>query len=352
MQKVLIVGEVLELGRTEEVYGRGFADFGCEVKHFNWTEADPSFFARSFKDKLAWRLGWQMLARSANQKLLQTAKEFQPDLTLIIAPNLVPPESIQALKKYGLVFIFYTDNPFDLHHTHSNTWVRSGFSLIDAAFIWSQELVDKLIENGVKNAFFHPFCSDVQYHYPKKQSNPLYDVAFIGNWDPSYKREKYLKAIADYRLGIWGTDYWVTRCTETSLHSLCKGACSYSEIPEILGSAKMGLNILRPQNETGHNIRTFEIPACGVVTMSERTQELLNLFIEDKEAVYFSSPEELKQKVEFVLQNENEAKSIAEGGYKKALSYTINQRIVEIFNLYTKMKKSLEAGSVELLGKG
>ena len=311
MKKVLIVGQTLELGRTEEVYGRGFSALGCEVQHLTWHEAAPSLVSGLFWDKVTWRLAWQLRARTANQKLVEIGNQFQPDLTLVISPLLLHPDSILALQQHGLVFVFFTDNPVDGHHTHSNSWVRGGLILWDAAFIWSEELVERLSENNVKKPVFHPFCSDVEYHFPKKQSNPAYDVAFIGNWDVSRKREQYLKAIANYRLGLWGSNYWNTHCQEPALKGLCQGMCSYAEIPEILGSAKMGLNILRPQNEEGHNIRTFEIPATQTLMLSERSRELLNLFVEDKEAVYFSSPDELRQKIEYLLQNPENIKLIA-----------------------------------------
>lgn len=330
MQKVLIVGQTLELGRTEEVYGRGFSDIGCEVKYFTWIEAEPSLFSRSFSHRVAWRLAWQLLAKPANQKLIQLANDFKPDLTFVVSPNLLQPKSIQALQQHGLVFVFFTDNPLDTHHTHTNSWIRRSFPLWDAAFIWSRELVEGLVKNGVKKAFFHPFCSDVQYHFPDKQTNPIYDVAFIGNWDDSLKREQYLRAISDYRLGIWGSDYWITRCKETSLSGFVKGTCNYTEIPAVLGSAKMGLNILRPQNEMGHNIRTFEIPASGIMMLSERSQDLLSLFEEDKEAIYFSHPDELNQKVSYLLQNEHLIDPITKAGYQKAMQHTISQRISEI----------------------
>lgn len=340
MQKVLIVGQVLEVGRTEEVYGRGFSALGCEVKHFTWKEAVPSLFSRSFSQRVAWRLAWQLLARSANQALIEMANQFQPDLTFVVSPNLVRPSSIQALQQHGLVFVFFTDNPLDQHHTHSNSWVRQGLPLWDAVFIWSQELAKHLTKNGVKKVVFHPFCSDVQYHFPKRQTSPIYDVAFIGNWDASRKREQYLKAISHHRLGIWGSDYWVTHCRETSIRGLCKGMCTYVEIPEFLGSAKIGLNILRPQNESGHNIRTFEIPATGTLMLSERSLELLNLFEEDREAVYFSSPDELNKKVEHLLQNDSLTKSIAAAGYKKAIKHTVADRVAEITNFYKQVKYS------------
>lgn len=340
MQKVLIVGQVLQLGRTEEVYGRGFSNLGCEVKYFTWKEAESSLFSRSFSQRMVWRLAWQLLARSANQKLIDMANQFQPDLTFVVSPNLVRPSTIQALQQNGLVFVFFTDNPLDKHHTHSNAWIRGGLPLWDAVFIWSQELAKHLTEKGVKKVIFHPFCSDVQYHFPNRQTNPIYDVAFIGNWDASRKREQYLKAISHFRLGIWGSDYWVTHCRETSIRGLCKGMCTYAEIPEVLGSAKIGLNILRPQNESGHNIRTFEIPATGTLMLSERSRELLNLFEEDREAVYFSSPGELNQKVEYLLQNDILTKYIAETGYKKSLKHTITDRVAEIISFYKQVKYS------------
>ncbi|MGJ5673021.1 MAG: CgeB family protein [Nostochopsis sp.] len=348
MKKILIVGDTLEIGRTEEVYGRGFSAYGCEVQYFNWQEARSSLSFGSLWDKVAWRLAWQPLARLANQKLVEIVNQFQPDLTLVISPLFLHPDSILAFQQYGLAFVFFTDNPVDEHHTHTNYWVQQGLFLWDAAFIWSQELVECLIKKGVKRAFFHAFCSDVEYHFPKRQTNPVYDVAFIGNWDASRKREKYLKAIADFRLGLWGSNYWNTHSQEPALKGLCQGMCSYEQIPELLGSAKMGLNILRPQNEEGHNIRTYEIPATGTLMLSERSRELLNLFVEDKEAVYFSNPDELKQKVEYLLQNPALIKSISEAGYKKSLENTITNRVTQMATLYQKLP-SVVASSGDVL---
>ena len=343
MKKVLIVGENLEIGRTEEVYSRGFSSLGCEVQLFTWEEATSSLSPGSLWGRVAWRLAWQLLGNLANNKLLEKANQFKPDLTLVISPRLIHPDSILALQQYGLVFVFYTDNPIDAHHTHTNSWVQGGFPLWDAAFIWSQELVKRLKDNGVKKAFFHPFCSDVEYHFPQRQINPVYDVAFIGNWDASRKREQYLKAIANYRLGLWGSNYWNTHCQESSLKGLCQGMCSYQEIPQVLGSAKMGLNILRPQNEEGHNIRTYEIPITKTLMLSERSHELLNLFVEDKEAVYFSNPEELKQKVEYLINNPVLIELIAEAGYQKALENTITDRVAEMATLYQQLKSDRDS---------
>jgi spore maturation protein CgeB len=68
--------------------------------------------------------------------------------------------------------------------------------------------------------------------------------------------------------------------------------------------------------------------------LSERSQDLLNLFEEDREAVYFSNPDELRRKVEYLLQSPSLIQSIAEAGYKKAMQHTIVERIIDIKNVY------------------
>ncbi len=53
--------------------------------------------------------------------------------------------------------------------------------------------------------------------------------------------------------------------------------------------------------------------------IAERTNEHLDLFEENKEAVYFSNDCELLEKVKYYLENEKERLSISNNGYNKCV---------------------------------
>jgi spore maturation protein CgeB len=66
--------------------------------------------------------------------------------------------------------------------------------------------------------------------------------------------------------------------------------------------------------------RSFEIPACKSVMLSERTSVLVNYFEEDVEAFYFSSVTELLSKVSYLLNNDNLLQCVSENAFKRSIN--------------------------------
>ncbi len=82
-------------------------------------------------------------------------------------------------------------------------------------------------------------------------------------------------------------------------------------------------------------MRTLEIPACGGFMLHERSDEVLELFEEGKDVACFSTPQELKEKINYYLNHEEERMQMAKTAYRKVGSQNTflcrAKRILEIY---------------------
>ena len=88
----------------------------------------------------------------------------------------------------------------------------------------------------------------------------------------------------------------------------------------------------RKGNRDTQDSRTFEIPACKVFMLAERSILHEQFFEENREAVLFATKEELLEKVRYFLANSEERKTIAEAGYKKNFEagYSHTDRLISV----------------------
>jgi len=82
---------------------------------------------------------------------------------------------------------------------------------------------------------------------------------------------------------------------------------------------------------SGQDTNTYwEVPACGVALLAERrTITIENNFTEDKEALFFDSPEEVVGRCIAAMQNRKRLKKMAFAGRAKVLKYHTAEKRVE-----------------------
>jgi hypothetical protein len=68
----------------------------------------------------------------------------------------------------------------------------------------------------------------------------------------------------------------------------------------IISSSAVCLNLLRPQNQGSHNMRTFELPAMGGLMLTCRTEEQQEFFPENESCFMYADVGELKAKIEYI----------------------------------------------------
>ena len=107
------------------------------------------------------------------------------------------------------------------------------------------------------------------------------------------------------------------------------------EMIEIFQRTRINLNLTASSQDNHRNQikgRTFEIPGSGGFQLSEYADRIEDYFHVDKEIVCFKSFDEMKAKIKYYLDHEEERASIAEAGYRRAIGeHTYEKRFNVLF---------------------
>lgn len=332
--KLLLYGSQRK-GSNNISFVRAFEQLGLQVHCFDDETLYDSQLARfgghSLVGKMANRLLHQQLSAPLQKLFERQAAEVKPDVILVIKGYYLRPDTIKRVRRAhssAKIVCFNPDNPFNTwQRGSSNEWIRASIPLYDWYFIWGKFLLDPLRQAGAQRAEYLPFAYDPELRYPVKltQDEKTYfgsDIAFVGGWDE--EREWWLSALIDFDLKIWG-DRW--NRANRRLRAKWQGREAYGEdFAKVCAAAKININLVRRQNVPGHNMRTFEVPACGGFLLGTRADEQLDFFAEDREMAYFSSPEELVTKAQRYLTHDEIRAAIAYAGYVKVKSHTFKDR--------------------------
>lgn len=302
-------------------------------------EVEPVFHKDIFKIfprpciSLEWRLCNGPITYLVNRAFLKRALEFRPDLVWTEMGKLTYANTLRQIKeKCNCILVnSYSDDFLDPMKV-SRHYNRS-VELYDYIFTPRDINFAELYRRGAKRAgkFWKGF--DYEVHLPQKltkEEQKVYstDVVFAGHYEPSREEPFSELAKAIERFKIWGNG-WKKCVAEFPPGVIQYRGAEGHEYRKALCGAKIALQHMARWSRDTQSSRSFEIPACGVMLLAERTDDHLACFEEDKEAVFFSSTEELIEKAKFYLRNDALRKRIAEAGYKRCVEsgYSNHDRI-------------------------
>jgi spore maturation protein CgeB len=327
--KILIAGDWLF-----PMYEKAFADsltvLGHEVFEFSWSSYYKSLLGR-FESKYC-VVG--PLTQKFNVDLLSHVATRMPAVVLLWRGTNILPSTLKKIKKLGNIKIASYNHddfsgpglgaPVPWHHKRLWRLFIECAPLIDFHFVKRGSNISHLAELGANNSQIMQMWFDPKIHRPveigvSEQGRFETDVVFVGHYEPD-GREKSIKALVDagIKTKIWGGHYWSRPVLGDLYDRLAPiEPAEGDDYAKALCGAKICLCFLSKLNRDTYTRRCFEIPACGRVMLAERTGELLRLFKEDEEACFFSSNEELVEKVRWLLENSDVRERIARAGLKR-----------------------------------
>ena len=289
---------------------------------------DPSLFLRGIPLAGAWHryLGAIGLAAKVRTGVLSRVKGSTFDLIWVDSGGLLSRALVNDLKQVAPRIInLNLDDPFGRRDLHTWRLYRSAVSAYDLVVVVREENIAEAKALGAKRVLhIYRAADEVAHAHRELTADEMAkwssDVLFVGTAFP--ERGAFFRELI--RLGVPLSIYgnkWSELKEWKVLQHCWKGPGledAYSYSTAIL-AAKVSLGLLSKENRDLHTTRSLEIPSLGGAFCAERTSEHLNLYKENQEAVFWSSPEECATKCAALLADDEWRRSVAVRGHERYL---------------------------------
>ncbi len=303
-------------------YKKYLEQLGCEVEVFDYR---AKFFRAGLGTPLVGAVSRRINRRRMNEAFIRAVEKGKPDVVLFLKGETIYASALREVRERfkPILLQWYPDSPFNTAVKNATPDSIASIPLFDCYFIYAHSLVDPLLAAGARRVEYLPFCYDPEMLKPPadvgEEDRKRYatDVVFAGTWEP--EREWWLERITEFDLSVWG-NMWERMRPDSPLKARWKGAAVYGEeISKLFAVSRIHLNFLREQNRDSHNVRSLEIPGFGGFLLTQRSREQAEeLYVEGKEIACFESVEELKEKIRYYAEHEQERLEIARAGHARA----------------------------------
>ncbi len=275
---------------------------------------------------------------------METCYNFAPALVVLGQADAIQPESLKKVKSFLPHLKIVQYNVDALFTRHNINLLKKNLPYLDATFVTTAGTILEYLSHSGGVVSFMPNPVDKSIDYPRchERSDQEHDVfwSMRGSEKDADPRvyfplflEKSGKVEIDYygmngKPELWGADYY-----------------------QAIENAKMGLNISQTSRTyidqdsihktTGNedlylyaSDRIAHYMGSGLLILSTRGNRLEELFAEDREIVFFSSKEELLEKVLYFKNHDDERREIARRGWEKSYA-CYNERIVAKYIIET-----------------
>lgn len=326
--KIMIIGEWI-WPHYENAFSQGLSECDVEV-----VSLSVSKFFKGFLGRIQTKLPLPGPAIiELNKAIIKESKSQKPDWVLFWRPTHILPNTVKYLGEIGVKTISYNnDDPFGpkahgkvpWHHHFIWYWYLKALPHFKYNFFYRKINCIEAKSIGVKYAevmlpYFMPWKDRPVNLTEFEKKRYQTEVVFVGHYEND-NRVNYISSLVNsgIKVKIWGGPYW-NRTVLGDLYDKLAPIVSAEgeEYSKSLCGALVCLCFLSKLNRDTYTRRCFEIPACGKVMLAERTDELLNMFIENKEACFFSSVEELVVKAKWLIDNPDIANQIGQAGLKR-----------------------------------
>jgi hypothetical protein len=289
--------------------------------------------------KLYFRLSAGPGLNRMNADILRLAAEHQPDVFWADKLLWIWPRTLDRLRAMGIATVSYMiDNPFGTRQDPGWRLYMKDIPHYDLHVVQRDKNILDYKSRGARDVVKIQTAYEPTLNFPPPHGWSDADctraVSFIGTpYDDRATTLTRLWRETAFEVSISGNArQWGRALDADALRSLFRfGELYRDDYREAIWRSKINLSFLTHSNQDEFVHKSFEIAGCGGFLLAERSQGHLQRFVEDEEAVFFSTFEELVSKIRRYLPDEAARRRIAAAGHARAVRDGYhNDRQVEI----------------------
>jgi len=298
----------------------GLEKLGIDVVPFDWNKLWPDGVIGYVEKRLL--LG--PVLKKINNELLNLTEKVKPDVVMIYAGLPIYPKTIRRISQKYWISGYCNDDPFGIYAKKVfYRWLKKSIPLYNSHHVYREKNLNEYKQKGVKNvALLMPYYCPWLNQPVIEQDAPKYSVVFIGNAESI--RSDFISYLIKQGVAVkvFGPpNYWKRYLPKDIYRKLSPIKLIFGrEYARVLSNSKICLAFLNPGNNDQYTRRVFEIPACNGFLLCQRTPLMQELYVEGQEAEFFTTKEELLEKIVYYLSHEEQRRVIAQAGYQRCIS--------------------------------
>jgi spore maturation protein CgeB len=281
-------------------------------------------------DTLAGKIEFRLAAGPSitrlNRDLLRLAERDKPDLVWTDKVLGIQPNTLERLRAMGIATLSYMiDNPFGTRQDPGWRLYMKDIPYYDLHVVQRDSNIADYMARGAHDVIKIQTAYEPTIHFPPPEAwsdaERDREVSFIGT--PYDQRGAYLTRLWNefgLPVTVSGGLVWKEHLSAEAAAAMYRGHGELfrDEYREGIWKSKINLSFLTHANKDEFAHKSFEIAACEGFLLVERSEGHLARFVEDEEAVFFSTIEECVQKIRRYLPDEAARKKIAAAGRVRA----------------------------------
>ncbi len=296
---------------------------GHQVIPFNAYDYVPR---NSLIRKITYRIAAGPTVDRLNRDLLRMAAAEKPDLLWTDKLLWMRPKTLDRMRAMGIATVSYMiDNPFGPRQDPGWRLYMKDIPHYDLHVVQRDKNILDYRQRGARDVIKIQTAYEPTIHFPPPDGWSDKDrdrgVSFIGT--PYDQRAATLDKLSQQGLPValsGNARAWQRSLAPEAFTRIYREGELYGQqYREAIWRSKINLSFITHSNLDEFVHKSFEIAGCGSFLLAERSDGHLQRFREDEEAVFFSSYDELVEKIRRYLPDEEARRRIAAAGQARAL---------------------------------